>query len=195
MDGKLCMIEKIIEKEWEYFSAARNIDGKAHCQSDYETFEIMRKAQFMVYDMNTLQLYYHDLLVRDLISLKYGYMMKTTDPKGYEKIKSILPEISVEKAQMIEAIVAIQVEMTEDYYQDKPRLLKQARKIHTYEDTLDQTSSETYLRGELSTYSMETLVSYASNLVACVNEGRNIVQEMIDYELERYGYSKNYFFD
>lgn len=195
MDGVLSIIETIIEKEWDYFSHARNMGGKAYCQDDYETFYIMRKAQFLVYDKQTLELYLEDLKKADLVSLKYGYMMKTTDPEAYTKIESILPPISEEKAAIVEAVVAIHVGMTEDYYKDHQGLLKRARAIHTAEDTKDQTSSETYLRGELLTYGIDTLVSYANHLVATIGEGRNLVQEILEYELEMYGYPKDYFFD
>ena len=36
--------ERIIQLEWEMFSAVSNIGGQASCQQDRGTFEVMRRS-------------------------------------------------------------------------------------------------------------------------------------------------------
>lgn len=40
----MSVIEKIIELEWNQFQAVHNEGGRASCQDDRETFDIMRGA-------------------------------------------------------------------------------------------------------------------------------------------------------
>ena len=63
------------------------------------------------------------------------------------------------------------------------------RKIHTYEDEPDDTSYETYLRGELGTYSEETLSKYAAFIVKLTKEQKNLAEMILQNTIEFYGYS------
>ena len=58
---------------------------------------------------------------------------------------------------MIEAIVPEHVKWLEQLAPEYPMLVGGGRPIHSSEDEKYDTSFETYLRGELSTYSIETL--------------------------------------
>ena len=188
------MIEEIIALEWKMFDQVQNIGGRAFCQDDWTTFYIMRKSQFECFSEKTQQLYLEDLKEadqsgRNLMTEKYAYMMASTDPERYQEIQPFLPEIDEERKQLIDAVVAIEVAMTEDLYQKYPGLSARARYIHTSEDTPEETSSETYLRGELSTYSPDTLISYIQDVIAYVNEGVNLIEKMVEKETKSYGYS------
>ncbi|MBR6307819.1 MAG: DUF4125 family protein, partial [Lachnospiraceae bacterium] len=88
------------------------------------------------------------------------------------------------KKQIIETIVAIQTGMTEAFYADHPDLLKQARSIHTSEDTEYNTSNETYLRGEISTYSDKMLELYGRYVASHAKEGKNITEEIISHTVK-----------
>ena len=55
-------------------------------------------------------------------------------------------------------------------------------------DTLYDISFETYLRGELKTYSMQTLVLYGRRIVAFVQEQKNMTEEIMRYTTAFYGY-------
>ena len=187
------IIEQIVEMEWEMFQNVRNTGGRAACQDDFETFDVMRKSQFLIWDLPLLESYWQDLQEgkaqgRNLGMEKYAYMMESTAPKEYEAIATGLPKISEEKQAMVEQIVAIQVGWREEFAEKYPHLSGQARIIHTSEDTLYDISFETYLRGELKTYSMQTLVLYGRRIVAFVQEQKNMTEEIMRYTTAFYGY-------
>ena len=187
------IIEQIVEMEWEMFQNVRNTGGRAACQDDFETFDVMRKSQFLTWDLTLLESYWQDLQEgkaqgRNLVMEKYAYMMESTAPKEYEAIATGLPKISEEKQAMVEQIVAIQVGWREEFAEKYPHLSGQARIIHTSEDTLYDISFETYLRGELKTYSMQTLVLYGRRIVAFVQEQKNMTEEIMRYTTAFYGY-------
>ena len=187
------IIEQIVEMELEMFQNVRNTGGRAACQDDFETFDVMRKSQFLTWDLPLLESYWQDLQEgkaqgRNLVMEKYAYMMESTAPKEYEAIATGLPKISEEKQAMVEQIVAIQVGWREEFAEKYPHLSGQARIIHTSEDTLYDISFETYLRGELKTYSMQTLVLYGRRIVAFVQEQKNMTEEIMRYTTAFYGY-------
>jgi hypothetical protein len=63
-----------------------------------------------------------------------------------------------------------------------------ARTLHTYEDNLADTSYETYLRGEISTYSDKMLQLYGQYVVQALNDNRNIALQTIENTARLYGY-------
>ena len=74
------LVSKIIEREWDMFQNVSNIGGKASCQQDYQTFEIMRYSQAMSWSEATLKSYLTDLQnarknKRNLLTEKYARMM------------------------------------------------------------------------------------------------------------------------
>ena len=69
-----------------------------------------------------------------------------------------------------------------------PRLAENARSIHSYEDDSDNTSYETYLRGELRTYSDRMLEMYGRYIVAHAQEGKNVAREIMENTVQFYGY-------
>ena len=187
------ILEAIIQLEWNMFQKVRNTGGRAGCQDDWETFYIMRKSQFTSWKKELLLSYERDLLDgesagRNLVMEKYAYMMELTVPEEYRRIAENLPKISEEKKKLIEGIVSIQVSWREEMAGEYPQLSGQARIIHTEEDTAEDISFETYLRGELKTYSMETLVRYGQLVAEYAKAGKNMVEEIIECTVRLYGY-------
>ena len=43
------------------FQNVRNTGGRAACQDDFETFDVMRKSQFLIWDLPLLESYWQDL--------------------------------------------------------------------------------------------------------------------------------------
>ncbi len=188
------LIEKIISLEWKAFDKVENQGGRASCQDDWETFSAMRKSQYLLWDEDMLTSFVADFEAANergwnLITEKYGRMEETAAPEEYAKIKDSLPPVSDEKKQIIEAIVGIQTGMMEDFAKEYPKAAGEARSIHTSEDTPYNTSYETYLRGEISTYSDITLALYGRFVAKMAQEGRNIAKETIANSALLYGYA------
>ncbi len=188
------LIDKIVALEWKAFDKVTNQGGRASCQDDWDTFSAMRRSQYMLWSKEMLESFIADFEAANargwnLITEKYGRMEESTAPEEYAKIKDSMPPLSDEKKQIIEAIVGIQVGMMEEFAKEYPKAAGEARSIHTSEDTPYNTSYETYLRGELSTYSDNTLALYGRFVAGCAQSGRNIAKETIGNSALLYGYA------
>ncbi|MCR5755345.1 MAG: DUF4125 family protein, partial [Acetatifactor sp.] len=124
----------------------------------------------------------------NLITEKYGRMMESTAPDAYAKIKDHFPILSDEKKKIIEQIVGIQVAMMEEFAAEYPALADNARSIRSTEDNYANTSYETYLRGELGTYSDKMLELYGRYVVGFAAEGKNITYAIMENSVHLYGY-------
>jgi len=188
------LAEDIAKLEFEAFDKVKNEGGRASCQDDWPTFSIMRKSQYLTWSREMLFQYLYDfhreyLRGHNLIEEKYGRMMESTAPEEYEKIKSHFPELSGEKKAIIEQIVGLQVGWMEEFAKKYPALADNARTIHTREDQAFDTSYETYLRGELGTYSDKMLELYGRYVVAYARNGRNLAYDIMGNSVRMYGYS------
>ena len=76
----------------------------------------------------------------------------------------------------------------EEFSAGYPTLAGNARNIHTWEDTPEDTSYETYLRGELGTYSDKMLELYGRYVVEYARTGRNTAYEIMENSVKMYGY-------
>ena len=189
----MSLIDDIVQLEWQAFDQVQNEGGRASCQDNFETFQIMRKSQFLAWDVATLSGYYSDLttaakLGRNLVQEKYARMMASTAPTEYATFAHLLPEISPAQQRMIDHIVATQLEWREAFAREYPHLSAQARAIRTEEDTPSLTSFETYLRGELATYSAETLAAYARMIDDYLQAERNLTTVTMAHTARLYGY-------
>ena len=107
---KAALIEEIVKMEWSMFSTVHNEGGKAACQMDRPTFTIMRTSQHQTWNEALLASYRDDLARaqeagRNLMTEKYGRMMKSTFPEEYERIAAFFPPVSPETGRQIEEIV------------------------------------------------------------------------------------------
>lgn len=187
------LAEEIAKLEFEAFDKVKNEGGRASCQNDWGTFSIMRKSQYLTWNRGMLQQYLYDFYREyhrghNLIEEKYGRMMESTAPEKYEEIKSHFPELTAEKKAIIEQIVGLQVGWMEEFSCRYPSLAGNARYIHTYEDTAEDTSYETYLRGELGTYSDKMLELYGRYIVEYAQNGKNPAYDTMENSVKMYGY-------
>lgn len=191
--NRTMIADAVVDAEWALFDKTNNVGGRAGCQDDWSTFSIMRRSQYYTWPADLLKTVYVDFSEaiksgRNVISEKYGFMMESTAPDEFEKIKGMLPELSDKKKQLIEAIVEIQVAWMEEFAKEYPKLATNARVIHTSEDSLWMTSYETYLRGELSTYHDDTLELYGRFIVDTKQKGENLAKKIMNMSVFFYGY-------
>ena len=187
-------INKIIELEWEMFDKTINKGGRASCQNNYPTFLIMRKSQYMTWNDALLESYYQDLINAknkgwNLITEKYARMMESTHYNEYKEIEQYLEKRSEERIKIQEEIIKIQVNWMEQLSLDYPHIASHARILRTSHDNKEETSYETYLRGELSTYSDTTMTLYGRFIVDLLRQDKNLAYEIMNNTAKMYGYS------
>ena len=167
------IIEEILEKEWKYFSNLNNIGGRADCQDNREDFIIMRKSQWETFNEETLLSYLEDLNSKNNpLFQKYAQMMKYNSPEEYKKIKDILEKASDEKTDLVNKIMFIYMEWEKEFFERYPIFSSMGRPLYSSEDDDIETSIETYLRGELLSYSEKTLKLYLNYVID--NKEKNI---------------------
>ena len=167
------IINKILEKEWKYFSNLNNIGGRADCQDNREDFIIMRKSQWETFNEETLLSYLEDLNSKNNpLFQKYAQMMKYNSPEEYKKIKDILEKASDEKTDLVNKIMFIYMEWEKEFFERYPIFSSMGRPLYSSEDDNIETSIETYLRGELLSYSGKTLKLYLNYVID--NKEKNI---------------------
>ncbi len=190
-DEELTMM--IAKAEFAAFDKVKNEGGRASCQNDWPTFKIMRRSQYLTWNRTMLLQYLYDFeremrLGHNLITEKYGRMMESTAPEKYEEIKDNFPPLSEEQKAIIEEICRIQVQWMEEFSKEHPLLAKRARTVHTYDDDTYDTSYETYLRGEISTYSDKMLQLYTKFIVELSEAGKNLAKMTMENSCRLYGY-------
>lgn len=187
------LAKEVAKLEFEAFDKVRNVGGRAECQNDWATFSIMRKSQYLTWNHTMLLQYLYDFSTEyhkghNLIEEKYGRMMESTAPLEYERIKRYFPVLSEEKKAIIEQIVRMQVAWMEEFSAEYPCLADNARSVHSYDDDLYNTSYETYLRGEISTYSDKMLELYGRYVVEYARQNQNLTYEIMTNSVHMYGY-------
>ena len=190
---KETLVKNILTLEWTMFTAVQNIGGRASCQDDPETFLIMRGSQFLNWSLAAIESYYQDLQQahktgRNLMAEKYGYMMETTAPAEYEKIRASLPAISPEKQSLINKIVKQQLAWNDEMAVHYPNIIPKMRPIHKEQAGPYDTSCETYVQGELMTYSLTTLTLLWQHIEQLLGARRNLCEDILRDSIEIYGY-------
>lgn len=186
-------IREIVEEEWRQFQKVNNQGGRASCQDDWKTFYIMRKSQFLVWPQEILDSYYDDLCKareegRNLLFAKYAYMMESTAPEEFEKLKKVLPVISDGRKMRVDETVAAHVKWAEEFEQEHPEYARRGRPIRACQEAPGQTSIETYQRGELYSYGENTEKLYSQYVQECVAQNRNLASLIRENTTRMYGY-------
>ncbi|MBT9775474.1 DUF4125 family protein [Clostridium sp. MCC353] len=188
------MVPEILKREWKMFTNVSNEGGRAACQDDRKTFDIMRKSQFAVWNGEALLSYLNDLKQaelagRNLMTEKYGYMMEDTAPEEFKRIRELLPAVTAEKAQLAAELTEIQVKWMERFREQYPGFKKRGRPLRKTDAVsgLD-TSLETYARGELLTYSLETLNLLKRHFRQLDRQEMNLGTLVMEATVRQYGY-------
>ena len=186
------LINRIIDAEWAMFEEVDNIGGRAGCQDDGRTFYIMRYSNHCCLSEKTLGSYYDDILEavstgRNLISEKYAYMMEFTDPEYYRtELEPKLPQVTVSKHRLVDAIVDITVDSELRFAKKYPYFSRGSRP--TEDDSAGITSVKSYAAGEYKTYSEKTLEAYLEDLRTMLDEGTEPSFAVHDRMVRFYGY-------
>lgn len=175
------------------FQDVPNTGGKAPCQQERQTFEIMRMSQAESWSETALESYLEDLTTaqkqgRNLMTEKYARMMKSTSPTEYARIKHLLPPVTPEATGLIEEITAVILEWEEELSGKYPHLIQRGRPIRNTGDSIFVTSLETYLRGELATYSTRTLDLYRDHVKRQKSNKINGSEITLARTIKQYGY-------
>ena len=188
------LIAEIVTLEWEMFQSVANVGGRAACQNDFETFSVMRSSQAIAWSEATLASYLEDLAEaqetgRNLLTEKYARMMEFTAPQEYARIQQHLPPLEPEARLLIDRIVQINLEWEAEISAKCPYIRQRGRPASSSADAPRMTSVETYLRGELSTYSPRTLALYYQNLLEQEAANINGVDLVLAATMQRYGFN------
>lgn len=187
------VINEIVKLEFEAFDKVENEGGRAACQNNWPFFYVMRKSQYLTWTDDML------LCIRNLwlenkakgwnmITEKYGRMMESTAPEEYKELEKYFPQKTDKTRAIVNQIAEIQVQWMKDFAEEYPKLASQARDITSDSDAIDNASYETYLRGELLTYSEELLKMYAQFVIDLYREGKNLAQMTIENTAKLQGY-------
>ena len=188
------LIAKIVASEWTMFQNVTNVGGRAACQDDFKTFNIMRSCQASAWSEAALASYLEDLteaqeLGRNLLTEKYARMMEFTAPQEYTRIQHHLPPLDQETRSLIDWIIQSNLVWEEELNAKFPYIRRRGRPASSLADAPHVTSIETYLRGELATYSPRTLALYYQNILEQKASNINGAELVLAATMQRYGFS------
>ncbi len=184
------LAEDIVQTEWNQFQQVNNEGGRANCQGNWPMFHTMRLSQFLTWNEELLSSYRDDLASgRNLLMEKYAWMMESTEPDYFHKeLEPYLVQISPERREQQEAIITQQLVWAKDFHERYPHLGDNMRVLYTAQDTKETTSFETYLRGELCTYSQQTVDLYAQFIAEKSAHNINLTEEILTWTARLSGY-------
>lgn len=192
--ANILLINDLIRMEWNMFSSVNEGGPKADCQQDPITFEGMRKAQFISWDNDTLESYYNDvknaeIIGRNLIMEKYIHMMQYTQPEQYSQLLTRVVYPSDEAIAIAEKITYEMIKQTAPLHKKYPYVSGSGRPLYATEDYKGFISVETYQKGELYTYSFNTLSCLWKHINDLKLTGVSLAKIILENSVKHYGYS------
>lgn len=180
--NKEILITDVVSNEWEMFTNTNNIGRRSSCQDQKGNFIASRAAYWNMFDEQVLSSYLNDLSNAksnkiNLAAQKYGYMMESTDPDYFKTIKHLLVPVSDKKLKLVDSIMLIYMKWEESLISSS--LDNKNRVLYKQYDSKYNTSVETYMRGELTSYSEETLSIILAQFLKNVSDGENPVKNYL----------------
>ncbi len=176
--------DEIVKIEFDLFDKVQNEGGRASCQDDFETFQIMRGAQFDSWNEEMRASYLDDLKStkqdgRNLVMEKYAYM------SGYGYMGE--EDDIIEKQTLLMKIMSV---MNEDTYNMRLKYPKMSMHARPFGDQGESSavSVDRYLLCELMTYSVRTLRLYNDYLTELKGEGKSLPVMTLNNTVKAYGY-------
>lgn len=172
------IIEKILDRELKMFLSVPSI-RKSSCQDYPESFKLHRKAQFSCWSRDTLESYLRDLEKAE----EKGVNLMT---HKYARMDNLIPPLS--SNPLINTIVGCHCAWQRLIIKKYPGIMSGGRPLSSAEDSAFLTSFETYLRGELETYSDATLELLNKDILAKQAQGINMAEELYTFLVKDMGY-------
>ena len=172
------LISEIIEIEMDMFLSVPN-SQKTSCQKYPLRFEMHRRAQFLPWSADTLESYLGDLK-------KAAKKSENLMTQKYARMDNLIPQTN--RNPLINKIVKIQCKWQEEVISKYPNLMHRARPLSNYEDSTDTTSFETYLAGELETYSDKTIGLLYRDICDKIRKKINMAEEVYSVLVKEQGY-------
>lgn len=188
------LIDLILEEEWRMFTNVNNVGGRASCQDNPDTFEIMRRSQFDSWSRLLLESYLADIFnaiseSRNLLAEKYAYMMQYSFPNEYDELKDSLPKLSDTKKHLIRELTDMQLAWREEGKEKYPNLFGKGRPERIVDELPGFVSFESYTLGELSTMSEMSLNIYKVYAEELKSNGMNMPILILESTVKMYGYA------
>lgn len=172
------VIEKIIAKELKMFLSVPSI-RKSSCQDYPESFKLHRRAQFSCWSRETLDSYLNDLE-------KAEEQKKNLMTQKYARMDNLIKQLN--DNPLIDKIVECQCAWQRSMMKKYPGIMSGGRPLSSGEDSAFMTSFETYLRGELETYSDATLELLNFDIMDKKLKGINMAEELYLFLVKERGY-------
>lgn len=172
------IIEKILAKELKMFLSVPTI-RKSSCQDYPESFKLHRRAQFSCWSRDTLESYLRDLEKAE----EKGVNLMT---HKYARMDNLIPPLN--SNPLIDTIAVHHCAWQRSMIKKYPGIMSGGRPLSSAEDSAFLTSFETYLRGELETYSDATLELLNKDILAKQAQGINMAEELYTFLVKNMGY-------
>jgi hypothetical protein len=187
-------IDAITALEWSMFAEVQNSGGRAACQDDPDTFDIMRRSQFEAWDEKTLESYLDDLFLaassgENIVANKYAYMMAYSRPDEFVQISAQLPYISEETYAFARKLTDRHLEWHREAADRYPYLAGRGRVELIADESAEEVSFENYTLGEFLSLSLRTLKRYDAHAERLSAEGLNMALLIIENMARGYGYA------
>lgn len=190
---KQALLSAILPIEWQMFSRVNEgVAPQAWCQQMPKTFAIMRSAQALSWTPEVMESYLGDLqdavaLGRNLMTEKYARMMRLQGRIPDDASALVAPP-SAEVEAIIQRIVEVSAQWRTESTEKYPKLISRGRVQSAADEGEDNVSFETYLQGELETYSPRTLELYLKMVELALSEGVNLEEECLKNTVSAYGF-------
>ena len=171
------IIEQILDIELYMFQRVRSA-GPAPCQSVPDNFRKIRGSIYEMWTKEMLQSYLNDLKVAQ----KKGRNLVT---EKYARMDNLIPPLNTNP--LIDKIVGIEAKWQEEIEVKYPAIYN--RMCRSTNPAQDGSNFSVYLKGELETYSDNTLELYYENAKKTLEKGENPALRALERLIKKGGYN------
>jgi hypothetical protein len=166
---------------------------QAECQQNQPLFNAMRRGQFNAWSSEVAVSYLLDLersIIegRNLVAEKYINMMKNTHPSAYEKLSAGIVRPSELAVTLADEISDRLMKQSESLARQFPRAVARGRPLRSDRDKFGVMSVESYQKGELTTYSENTLYKLLNHIDSLERNGVMFSQLVLENYAKYYGH-------